>query len=192
MHQELIDFLAGFPEIDPVDLPAIAEVIPSQVMKKGTMPMREGRVPHACYYVLKGCMREFRLIDGEEKTTAFYTERNPTVASKHFVEQSSSTFSLECMEECLVIFGTRDIEAANFQRFPILQAITAKMVEAQWNESKEAFVRFVTASPEQRYLQFLEREGDLFNRVPQHMIASYLGMKPESLSRIRSRVLRKA
>ncbi|HET6227272.1 MAG TPA: Crp/Fnr family transcriptional regulator, partial [Bacteroidia bacterium] len=53
------------------------------------------------------------------------------------------------------------------------------------------FDEFKTSSPEQRYLNLLQSRPDLIQRVPQHQLASYLGIKPESLSRLRSRILGK-
>lgn len=50
---------------------------------------------------------------------------------------------------------------------------------------------FITLNPEQRYLQLLEKRPDLINRVPQYHLASYLGIKPETLSRIRKRIYHK-
>jgi len=58
-------------------------------------------------------------------------------------------------------------------------------------KQKEEFTKFMTLKPEQKYLQLISERFQLLNRVPQYQIASYLGVKPETLSRIRARVATK-
>jgi hypothetical protein len=66
-----------------------------------------------------------------------------------------------------------------------------KLMEKFLSQAKFDFNSFIGSSPEEKYKQFMESSGELFNRFPQHQIASYLGMKPETLSRIKKRVLKK-
>lgn len=78
-----------------------------------------------------------------------------------------------------------------YTRFPKLLEITRNIMEQDFGKTQEAFSRFISASPEERYLQLMESRPELFQRVPQHQIASYLGMTAESLSRIRKRTAKK-
>ena len=78
-----------------------------------------------------------------------------------------------------------------YKRFPKLEAIAGTMMELNSGMAQEELASFITSSPEERYMNLLENRSDLLNRVPQHQIASYLGMKPESLSRIRKRIVSK-
>jgi hypothetical protein len=61
-------------------------------------------------------------------------------------------------------------------------------MEDDFGEQQEALAKFITSSPEARYKNLLETRPDLIQRVPQYHLASYLGVKPESLSRIRKRI----
>jgi CRP-like cAMP-binding protein len=65
-------------------------------------------------------------------------------------------------------------------------------VEKETGRARDTFTRFMTSSPEERYQNLLNTRPDLLNRVPQHQLASYLGVTPESLSRIRKRLSAKA
>lgn len=187
--EQLATFLSGFPNLDTETISALTEIIPVIAPPKGTLLMKEGQVPKECYFVLKGLVRQYQFLDGTEHTTEFYTESNGTVSSGHYTEQTPSTFYLECMEDCLLIAGNMNIEESHFEQFPILMEITKKMLESDLNKAKEKHATFILSSPKERYLNFLETRPDLLNRVPLHQVASYLGMTPESLSRIRKRIV---
>ena len=131
------------------------------------------------------------MVDGEEKTTAFYTEGDPVVSFTSYSNQLPSKLFLICMEECVLTVGNQDWEAEMCKRFLKLESIIRIEVEKNAGKTQEAFATFITSSPEERYLQLLNTRADLLNRVPQHQIASFLGITAESLSRIRKRVLKK-
>ena len=140
--------------------------------------------------MLQGCVRQYYLIDGEEKTTAFFTERQ-AVAATNFIDQTPSKYYLACVEDAKVIVGKIHQDEEMYKQFPKLVTITRVMIEQDFNNTREDFASFITSSPEKRYLDLLDTRPDLLNRVPQHQIASYLGITPESLSRIRKRIISK-
>lgn len=185
----LIEFLSGFPNLNKEMVSQLSEMIPVIAPEKGTVLLKEGQVPNECYFVLKGLVRQYQFIDGTERTTEFYTESNGTVSSAHYTDQSPSTFNLECMEDCLLIAGNMDIDEKHYEQFPELLEITKHMLESDLNKAKQNHSAFILSSPKERYLYFLKTRPDISNRVPLHQIASYLGMTPESLSRIRKRIV---
>lgn len=187
--QLLVEFLSGFPGLEANVVTQLAEMIPVVAPKKGMILIKEGEVPDECYFVLKGLVRQFQFIDGTERTTEFYTEKNGTVSSMHYTDQTPSSFFLECAEDCLLIAGNMEIDKVHYEQFPELLEITKHILESDLNKAKVNFSKFILSSPKERYLHFLETRPDLLNRVPLHQIASYLGMTPESLSRIRKRIV---
>lgn len=187
--EQLIAFLSSLPGLKEELIMQLSEMIPVISPSKGTILLEEGKVPKECYYVLKGLVRQYQFVDGTERTTEFYSERNGTVSSAHYSNQTPSTFYLECMEDCLLIAGTIEIDEAHYEQFPELVAITKMMLENDLNKAKSDHSAFILSSPKDRYLHFLKTRPDISNRVPLHQIASYLGMTPESLSRIRKRIV---
>ncbi|MCB0760052.1 MAG: Crp/Fnr family transcriptional regulator [Flavobacteriales bacterium] len=185
----LIEFLQSFPQLSQPAVQALSEMIPVIAPSKGTVLLLEGQVPEECYFVLKGLVRQYVIDDGDERTLKFYTESNGTVSSVHYTDQSPSTFNLICEEDCLIIAGNMEIDARHMEQFPELGLIVKHMLESELNDTRSRFTQFVQASPEERYLHFLQHRKDVHNRVPLHQIASYLGMTPESLSRIRKRIV---
>lgn len=187
--EELIAFLKEFDSIPEESIEEIAQTIPVVSVKKGTYLIEDNKVPDACYFVLRGLVRQGVLIDGNEKTTAFYSERNGAVSSSDFLEQTPFSGFLVCAEDALLIRGSRDLNEENLKRFPVLQQIVAKMLENDLNRTRDQLKTFIVSSPEERYLSLLKEQPDLINRVPLHQIASLLGITAESLSRIRKRIV---
>lgn len=187
--EHLKKFLSGFPNLDSTMVAQLAEMIPVIAPSKGSILIEEGKIPQECYFVLKGLVRQYQIIDGMERTTEFYTETNGTVSSAHYTNQTPSEFYLECMEDCLLIAGNLQIDQAHFEKFPALLEITKQMLESDLNKTKEQYTQFILSAPKERYLHFVATRPDLLNRVPLHQIASYLGITPESLSRIRKRIV---
>lgn len=155
--------------------------------KKGTILLEEGKISNECYFVIKGCIRSYYIKDGEEKTTEFYTEEQavtPTVYGKKI----PSEYYLECMEDTIAGVGTPELESAMYTKFPQLEQLNLALGEAIMAKYMETFAEFKMNSPEERYLNLVKNRPDLLQRVPQHQVASYLGITPESLSRIRKRI----
>lgn len=187
--EQLKDFLSGFPTLSLDEVEQLSELIPVIALKKGEILLKSGEVPKECYFILQGLVRQYQFIDGIERTTEFYSEQHGTVSSQHYSDQSPSTFFLECMEDSLLIAGNMELDERHFAQFPALVEITKTMVEADLNNMKQTHTAFILSSPKERYLNFLEQRSDLANRVSLNQIASYLGMTPESLSRIRKRIV---
>ncbi|KAB7731846.1 cyclic nucleotide-binding domain-containing protein [Rudanella paleaurantiibacter] len=188
MQTELLDFVSKFGLLTPAEATEIARNIPVRLFKKGTYLLREGEIAQACYFVLTGCVRQYRLLDGVEKTTAFFTEEQAVVDFNSYANQVPSRFYMVCTEDCLLIEGNLNHEQAMYHQFPKLVAITRDMMEQNLGQMQDELATFTTLSPEERYKHLQRHRPVLLQRVPQHQIASYLGVTPESLSRIRKRL----
>ncbi len=190
MENEILKYLSKYVTITKELEKSILESAAIKSFPKGTLLLKEGHVSNECYFILKGCIRVFYLKDGEEKTTEFYTEGQAAIASCYGKKTPSGQY-LECIEETVASVGNPELEAEMFQKYPESESATRVMTEMIMINSQDNLAEFKMASPEERYLNFLKKRPDLIQRVPQHQIASYLGMKPESLSRIRKRNMKK-
>ncbi|MFK8046046.1 MAG: Crp/Fnr family transcriptional regulator, partial [Crocinitomicaceae bacterium] len=147
----------------------------------------EGNISTECYAVISGCVREYYIKDGVEKTTAFFTEGQSVNSFSSYTNQVPSKHYLECSENCILTVGNQNLIDEMCKRIPRLTKFIKSEVEKEAGSLQERMAFFMTSSPEQRFSDLLENNPSLLSRVPQHQIASYLGVTPESLSRIKKR-----
>lgn len=189
MKSILLKYLARFTTLNAEEQQAIVEDIRVQEYKKGTKLLSQGDVPTKCYFVLKGCVRQY-LIDetGKEVTSNFYTEEQAVSIFNYHKQDKSSAYSLTCLEDCILVVGDLDAEKDMFHKYAQLETMTRKMVEENLGEVQDEWASFIASAPEERYKALLSKRPHLVDRVPQHQLASYLGITPESLSRIKKRI----
>jgi CRP-like cAMP-binding protein len=191
MENKLFDFLETYMPLEEEEKAAITELALFRNYKKGAVLLREGQMVLEGFFVISGCVRRYYIIDGEEKTTAFFTEFESVTATPT-IESEPAEYYLACVEDSLLIVSNPSLEKIIFEKFPRFEKLCRILSEKLLAENQASFDTFRTSSPEQRYLELLENRPDLVQRVPQYQLASYLGMKPESLSRIRKRLLSQA
>lgn len=170
---------------------AIIECIPLVTFEKGHILLREGQVARDSYFNINGLVREYYIIDGDEKTTNFFTEEQSISSLNSFVNQVPAKHYLECIENTTLAVLNYEKEKELFKRIPGFESLCRVSIEDEFGKQQEALANFITSSPEQRYVNLLENSPELLQRVPQYYLASYLGIKPESLSRIRKRIINK-
>jgi len=188
-ESEIIRYVSRFMELSEAEAQVILESIQFKAYKKGDILLREGQISNLCYFNMKGCVRQYYLIDGEERTTNFYTEGQPISPNEGTFKKKPSKFYLSCVEDCILSVGTPEDELRFFQKHPQFEMVCRIAVEDELGKSQHDFAAFMLSSPEERYMNLLKSRPELIERVPQYQLASYLGIKPESLSRIRKRIM---
>ena len=190
MQDLLFSFISKYISLTEDEKNTIVELDIFRNVKKGTVLLKEGESSKEGYFVLKGCIRTYYIIDGEEKTTAFYTEMEG-VTPNCVVSNEPSEHYIATTEDSIITISNPGMEAEVFVKFPKFETLCRILSEELLVKKQVSLDDFKTSSPEQRYLKMLEQRPDLVQRVPQHQLASYLGIKPQSLSRIRARILEK-
>lgn len=190
MKEILLDFISKYVTLTEEEKDAILPLDIFHSVKKGTILLHEGQRTNNSYFVLKGCIRTYYVLDGEEKTTAFYTEMD--AFTPHCVRSKTpSEYYISCVEDTILTISNDDMGVEINAQFPKFEKLCRILSEELLAKKQIDFDKFKTSSPEQRYLNLLQSRPDLIQRVPQHQLASYLGIKPQSLSRLRARIFEK-
>lgn len=169
---------------------AVMAVAHSARFSKKHVLLEPGQVCDRMILIHQGAMRLYRLQEGLDITYFFFLPQafafDTDFAS--FKTQFPSQYYLECIEDSEVtIFHRSDMEAI-YERYPQMQKFGRLMAEQAYLMMDRRMSHFQFHDLQTRYLALLEEEPTLLQRVPQHLIATYLGVTPESLSRIKQRV----
>ncbi|MEM9675950.1 MAG: Crp/Fnr family transcriptional regulator [Cyclobacteriaceae bacterium] len=190
MENILFDFLAKYISLSEEEKKALVSLDIFRAFKKGTVLLEEGQRSNDGYFVLKGCLRTFYIVDGNEKTTAFYTEMEGL--TPHCVlSKQPSEYYIACVEDSILTVSDPSMEETIFEEFPRFETLCRILSEELLAKSQLSLDQFKTFSPEERYLDLVEKRPDLLQRVPQHQLASFIGITPQSLSRLRARIVDK-
>lgn len=187
MKENLLSFFKQHIDLSEQDIELITKLDLIRSYKKGTIFLKEGEYAKHCFFVIKGCIRSYYLLDGEEKTTEFFTEGQPITPVSYSLKQPSQYF-LSCIEDCVISAGSDETTALIKNQIPKMESLISKFNEQLFVDSQIKFENYFTLSPQERYLKLFKERPDLCQRVPQYLLASYLGIKPQSLSRIRKRL----
>ncbi|MNK05085.1 Cyclic nucleotide-binding domain protein [compost metagenome] len=191
MEQKLLNYFAKILPLSQEEIDGIVATLTIKKFPKGAILLREGEISMEAYFVLEGCVRQYFMIEGEEKTNNFFSEEQWVISVNSMANNQPSKHFLECCEDCTLVVGNREKEEALYKQFPKLETISRRVMEKVFAEQQELSGSYFTDSPEERYLNLIQTRPGLLQRIPQYMIASYIGVKPESLSRIRKRLTQK-
>ncbi|MGB1205779.1 MAG: Crp/Fnr family transcriptional regulator [Chitinophagales bacterium] len=154
---------------------------------KGTVLLKEGEYSKYNYFVIKGCLRAYYMIDGIEKTISFYLEED-AIFTESPVHGKASKYYIICEEDCVLLRTSRKEEEFFTKKFPKMLILCNEFIKKEIVQQQEKFNFYTISSPELRYINILKNKPQLTQRVAQYHIASYIGIKPESLSRIKKRI----
>ena len=149
--------------------------------------LHEGEISGHVYVVKKGCLRQWFNKDGKEITFQFFFEGQPVASIDSFMNSEPSLFSIESIEPTTVITIGKDAFHGLCQTYPEFQNVFQDYMYQRFRNYAQLFLSRIKDTPQERYEDLMKNHPEILQRVPQHYIASYLGITPVSLSRIRNR-----
>ncbi len=188
LKEKIRAIVSGANILNEKEIELIVEKTIVKRFKKDEILLREGQIQTKCYMVVEGCVREYLNKDGLEKSTAFFTEGDTFAPFAGDGKGLPSKHTWICSEDCVLTVSNQAFENELRALLPRLDAVFQQIAIEKLNKAKAEWSHFISSSPEERYLNLIETRPTLFNRVPNYQIASYLGMEPQSLSRIRKRI----
>ena len=190
MDNYIIDYISQFIKLSEDEVQIISEQNLFRRYKKNEILLSEGQYAKDCYFIIKGCVRGYYIKDGEEFNTDFFFE-NQTLRPVSYQTKQPSQYYLSCLEDCVIAIGNEARNQKLVEQIPNLSSLISTMNESMLIQKTVEFDDFKNHNPEERYLLLLKNRPELLNRIPLYHLATYLGITPISLSRIRNRILEK-
>jgi len=158
-----------------------------------TVLLTEGDISKRSFIIEKGCLRVWFNNNGKDTTFQFFFENEGLASLESFRKNIPGMFTIETIEPCIIqVLHKNDFETimSELGKEPeLLNLLIDILYERQLHYMRE-FLSFIRDTPQQRYLNLLEQKPQIIQRVPQHYIASYLGITTVHLSRIKSKLLK--
>ncbi|WP_417887640.1 Crp/Fnr family transcriptional regulator [Zunongwangia sp.] len=188
---KLIENIKAYILLNKNEIQLLKDAVDKKIYQKNELIFTEGKISDEIYFVTKGCVRLFYNVDGNDKTAFFYTEGQFICAGESYTFKIPAIENYQAVEQTeIFVFEKSKIERL-LKKVPKFEIIARIATENELITCQKVIASFITKSAEQRYIDLLNSNGRLFQRVPQHYIASFLGVSPETLSRIKTRVFNK-
>jgi CRP-like cAMP-binding protein len=182
MMGQLIDQIMADEKREEFQLFFVEKNIPSK-----TILLREGETATNIFFIKQGCLRLWFNKDGKDITLQFFFEEQAVASIESLKTQQPSLFTIESIEPSILI----SIEKSHFEYIldhsPKLKSKFQELIFKRFSNYARLFLSRIKDSPQERYNDLIQNYPKIIKRVPQHYIASYLGITPISLSRIRNR-----
>lgn len=157
-----------------------------------TTLLEEGEISKKLFIIEKGCIRVWFNNNGKDLTTQFFFENQSVASIESFMKKFPSQAAVETIEPSVLWWiSKRDLDKIleEIKEKPELRDRLIDMLFQRTFDYIKYFVSFIKDSPAQRYLNLIEERPQIIQRVPQHYIASYLGVTTVHLSRIKSKLV---
>jgi CRP-like cAMP-binding protein len=162
-----------------------------EALKKGDYYLREGQYAEKVSFVESGLFRLFYLLDGEEKTMLFFQEGQFMTDYYGYLTHSPTIRPIQALEDAIVYSINRKDLDQLFDHSKHWERVGRKLAEAAYVTAVRRANRLLHDDYDTRFHTFLQESPTLLQRLPQYMIASYLNMTPETLSRVKKRMMTK-
>jgi CRP-like cAMP-binding protein len=155
-------------------------------LRRKQLLLKEGEVCQYKVFVAKGLLRNYRLKDdGTEYIMRFAPENTWTTDFESFNKKIPSRFNIEALESTEVVMWTKESLTELLVACPTFKTYLDRLMSSSLHASHERILMNISYTSEEKYQDFITTFPDVFRRVPLHMVASYLGVSRETLSRIR-------
>ena len=179
-----------FITIDEIDFDAVMDFFTLETVPKKTNLLKAGQICRANYFVLEGCLRKFFINDkGTEQTTEFALENWWLSDYRAYEQQSVSEFYIQTVEDSTLLCIHHAAQEKMLAAFPRMERYF-RMVHQRAHAAMQMRIKFLyDFSREESYHHFNSMFPEFVQRIPQYLLASYLGFTPEYLSMIRKKKL---
>lgn len=152
-----------------------------------TVLLREGEIANYLHFIKQGCLRMWFNKDGKDITFQFFFEKQAVASIDSLLTKQPSIFTIESIEPTTIISVRKSDFEELFSVYPELKKEFQLMTFRRFRNYTQLFLSRIKDTPKERYDDLIKKNPEIIKRIPQHYIASFLGVTPVSLSRIRNK-----
>jgi CRP-like cAMP-binding protein len=190
MNTQILQSVKSIINLNQDEEEAFTNILDVKQFKKKELILRDGQICDKIYFVNSGCLRVFYNVEGVENTVQFFFADSWYTDYASFLEGTPAVENVQALESTEIIqFKKADLYQL-YHDYPVFERLGRIRAEYAFLSISKLNQMLTNEEPEERYLNLLKQRPELVQKIPQHYIASYLGIQPESLSRIRKRILK--
>lgn len=186
MYSELIQTFNAITQLTEQDELLLRGIFKPQLLKKKEYFLQEGQKNDKAAFIRKGLVRYFVIKNDEESTLEFTQELEFVADHPSFTQRGLGNQYIQAIEDCELLVTNYEGIQRIYNELSNGNLVGRKVLEHRFNIMMRQLLSIYMHTPEQRYNHFMDNYSHIAQRIPQYLIASYVGIKPQSLSRIRS------
>lgn len=190
MSNNLQKFISKYVKLSDIELEDISNKFKRKAIKKNNYLLRQGDTCKDLVFVLKGCLRLYYMKDDIEISVWFAFPQSSAIEIYSFISGNPSHYFLQAIEDSEILYLTKTELNKLYKQQPKMQEMMKNFWEDVILNLIDRFTALQKDSAEKRYLDLLNKP-DYLNTIPQKYLASFIGVTPTSLSRIRKQILKK-
>ncbi len=183
--QPLLGYISRFVDFPAKEIPLLQTYFRSESIAMGASWLQQGEAIQEIGFVCEGLLRVFRTDQGREITLFLKKENDFTGSLTDYTNRKLSPYTVEAIEETRLLVISRSDQRQLLEKSAAYREFTFKVLEETATQAQFRVDSLISQRGHERYLGFLQNQTSLAGRVTQYHVASYLGLAPESLSRLR-------
>lgn len=188
MFTQIDDNVLKCIQLDEKELQYFHSLLKLRKVKKKKSLLQAGEVCDFEAYIVKGCVRVYFLDEnGFEVDLSFAVEDWWVSDITSFAQQKPADLFIQTIEDCEMLFISYKDKEKLFSKIPKFERVFRIMMQRNYDNTIKRLISTISKPAEERYKDFIKKYPTIPQRVPQHLIAAYLGISPEFLSKIRAR-----
>jgi CRP/FNR family transcriptional regulator, anaerobic regulatory protein len=188
MTTQILQSIKSIVSLNENEEEAFTKILEIKQFKKKAFLLQQGQICNKVSFINTGCMRLFYEVEGVENTVQFFFADRWYTDYESFLTGNPTIENLQALEDCEVIQFKKSDLYNLYITHPVFERVGRILAENAFLSVSKLNKMLTNEEPQQRYLSLLNQRPEVVKNIPQHYIASYLGIKPESLSRIRKRI----
>lgn len=192
MFEVFAKYLQNQIQLNDQELDMIQKVCVRRRLRKNQYLLQEGDVWRYNAFITNGCLRTYSVNDKLQEHILNFAIENYWIGDREsLLNGTPSRYNIDAIEDSEVLLISKEDFTVLMKSIPQFQDLVNLIIERSFAASQDRINSSISLNAEEKYATFLKRQPKIANRVPQHMVASYLGITPETLSRIRKLNLKK-